>query len=77
MPWVVQLIGDMELIAMVVEVGSWRLMNCGELLGLSGSGQVRGWWVELRLMMMVEAEAEGGLLMDCRWLQVLEGGWSW
>ena len=36
MPCVVQLVGDMELVAMVVEVGSWRLMSCGELLGLGG-----------------------------------------
>ena len=49
---------------MVVEVGSWRLMNCGELLGLGGSGQVRGWWVP-GLMARMEAEAEGGLLVDC------------
>ena len=62
-PCVVQLVGDMELVAMVVEVGSWRLMTCGELLGLGGSVQVRGWWVP-RLMRM-EAEAEGGLLVDC------------
>ena len=41
MPCVVQLIGDMELVAMMVEVGSWRLMSCGELLGLGG---VRVWW---------------------------------
>ena len=73
MPCVVQWIGDMELVVMVVEVGSWQLMNCGELLGLGGSGQVRGWWV-LRLMTRMEAEAEGGLLMDCWWLLVLEGG---
>ena len=136
MPWVVQLIGDMELVAMVVEVGSWRLINCGELLGLGGvrvcwwgpvwarlivelevvgwgpvvgcwwrvralivqicrqravgpldgwscrwlricgSAQVRGWWVP-RLMTMMEAEAEGGLLMECWWLLVLEDGWPW
>ena len=48
-------------------------MNCGELLGLDGSGQVRGGWV-LRLMTRMEAKAEGGLLMDCWWL-LLEGGW--
>ena len=73
MPCVVQWIGDMELVVMVVEVGSWRLMNYGELLGLGGSFQVRGWWVP-RLMTRMEAEAEGGLLMDCWWL-LLEGGW--
>ena len=73
MPCVVQLVGDMELVAMVVDVGSWRLMNCGELLGLGESGQVTRWWV-LRLMTRMEAEAEGGLLMDCWWL-LLEGGW--
>ena len=45
---------------------------------IGGSVQMRGGWVP-RLMMVVdaEAEAEGGLLMDCRWLLVLEGGWPW
>ena len=49
-----------------------------ELSGLrmGGSVQVRGWWVP-RLMMIMEAEAEGELLMDCRWLLVLESGWPW
>ena len=42
-------------------------------LRIGGSGQVRGGWVP-RLMMIMEVEAEGGLLMDGRWLLVLEGG---
>ena len=39
-------------------------MCCEKLLGLGGSVQVGGWWVP-RLMMRMEAEAEGGLLVDC------------
>ena len=70
---VVQWIGDIALVVMVVEVGSWRWMCCGELLGLGGSVQVRGCWVP-RWMTRMGAEAEGGLLMDCWWL-LLEGGW--
>ena len=38
-------------------------MCCEKLLGLGGSVQVR-WWVP-GLMARVEAEAEGGLLVDC------------
>ena len=49
--------------------------NCRWLI-ICGSAQVRGWWVP-RLMTMMEAEAEGGLLMECWWLLVLEDGWPW
>ena len=53
MPWLVQLVVDMEQVAMVVEVGSWRVMSCGELLGLGGV-RVCGWdpvwaWLILKL----------------------------
>ena len=43
-------------------------------LRIGGSVQMRGEWVP-RWMMVDDAEAEGGLLLGCRWLLVLEGGW--
>ena len=45
-------------------------------LRIGGSVQMRGEWVP-RWIMVDDAEAEGGLLLGCRWLLVLEGGWPW
>ena len=39
-------------------------MCCEKRLRLGGSVQVMGWWVP-RLTAGMEAEAEGGLLVDC------------